>query len=237
MLVFRRQGFHRGAGDVGRVGENQIVAFAVQRVEQVGFDGVDVIFEAVVLDVVASDGQRILGEINGVDLGIREGQCHQDGQTAGAGAKIQGLGDVFGFFDPGGEAVFEQLGEVGARDDDPFIDVETMLAQPGLLCQVGSGQAFDDAPLQDVVHGQSLVFGELGVEEGVQPVQRQVKGVEDEPGGFVKGVVAAVTKIEARFTKAADGVAQPVPEGVQFVDGGVHAREDSRQNRRSSTPS
>ena len=46
----------------------------------------DVIFELVVGNIATGDGQRVRREINGIDLGIGEGESKQDGQAAGAGA-------------------------------------------------------------------------------------------------------------------------------------------------------
>ena len=46
----------------------------------------DAIFKLVIGNVATGDRQRILREINGIDLCIGKGEGEQDGQAAGAGA-------------------------------------------------------------------------------------------------------------------------------------------------------
>jgi hypothetical protein len=128
---------------------------------------------------------------------------------------------ALGIVDPGREAVFQQLGEVGARHDDALIDVETVGAEPGFLHQVGGGQAMHHALLQVGQQRQAFVFGQMGVEPGFERVAWQVQRGEHQPDGFVPGVVGAVAVEKSGLVEAADRPAQPVAEGDQFIGGAV----------------
>ena len=90
----------RGA-DVGRVAHDEIVAPTLQACEQIRLQQLDARFELVVGDVASRDLQRLGGDVHGIDLGLGERQRQHDGETAGAGAKIQRTLHSVGLGQPG----------------------------------------------------------------------------------------------------------------------------------------
>ena len=60
---------------------------------------------------------------------------------------------------------------------------------------------------------------QAGVEIGFEDVQRQVERVQDQIGGFVVGVVAAVAEKQPGFVETADGKAQKVAHGIEAGGG------------------
>ena len=106
-----------------------------------------------------------------------------------------------------------------AVNDDPLIDVEAVVAEPGLMRDVGRGNAFADAPADDFKHISALAAGQAGVHERFESVDWQVQGMQEEVGRFVPGVVAAVAEKQAGFAKAADRKAHHVAQGGKFVLG------------------
>jgi len=156
--------------------------------------------------------------------------------------QVEGIFHFVRRFNPGREILFEQIGEIGTRHDDAFIDIKAEFAQPRLARQVGRRQALGDALLENVVHSQAFGVRQPAIDKRLQPVVRQVQGVQDQPGRLVVGVVAAMAEEQVGFVEAADGVTQPVAQGDEFVekmvfDHGWFARSDCRVRRRSSTPS
>jgi photosystem II stability/assembly factor-like uncharacterized protein len=72
-------------------------------------------------------------------------------------------------------------------------------------------------PLDDAQYGRALVAGQAGVEKRLEPIERQVQAVQQQINRFVPGVVGAVSEEQSAFAEAADGKAQEVAHGAQFV--------------------
>ena len=225
VAVLRRQGAHGGGSDVGRIGNDEIVAAAVERREQVGTMQGDARIETVVGDIAARHRQGILGEIDGIDARAGESQSQQDGEAARAGAQVQGVLHRAGI-DPGREGVFhEQAGDVRARHDDALVDMEAVVAQPGFVSKIGGRNAFRDAPIDQRGHRFLLGSGEARIEKGLQAVWRQVQRMQYQPGRLVVGILRAVAEEQAGGVEAADCPAQHVAQREQF--GGDHRRSSA----------
>jgi hypothetical protein len=118
---------------------------------------------------------------------------------------------------PWGEAVAEQLVNKRARYDDAFVNIKIEIALPCLMGKVGGGDVFDCAAFQYCQHFFFLALQQLSIEVGLQRVQRQVEGMQDEVGGFVVRVVRAMPEKQTGIVETADGETQDVADGGQFL--------------------
>ena len=83
--------------------------------------------------------------------------------------------------------------------------------------QVGGRDAVLDAPVNDVQHLIALAAGQTRVEEWIKPVQRKVQRMQDQVGGFVIGVAAAVTEKKPGLIEAAHRETQVVAHRLQVM--------------------
>ena len=216
MQVFRRQCGDRFGIYVGRVRDDQVELATSQLGEGVGLDQFDAVSQVVIGDVALGDGESVVGEVNGGDFGIREGEGAQDGQAAGAGAQVEGGFDGPRVVDPRRQLLVEQFGDEGARHDDAVVDVETMFAEPGFVGQVGSWQALLATAPENIQQRFTLVRQQTGIEKRFEAVERQIQRVQREISRFVPGVVTAMAEKQAGGIEAADGVTKVVANGDQF---------------------
>ena len=107
----------------------------------------------------------------------------------------------------------QQFGDEGARHDHALVDIETMFAQPGLVGEIGGGQAFAHPAFDHRLHLFRFVMCKAGVEEGIEPVERQMQGVQDQIRRLIEGVVRAVAEKQLRLVEARHREAQPVAHG------------------------
>ena len=152
MLILFRQIGHVLFIDIRRIGDDQIVLQLRQIAEQVGADRRHVMDQAMGLHVVLGDGQRVRGNIHGVDFGFRESIGAGDGDAAAAGAHIKDMLRLM--VNQPGKLIVDQFANRGARDQHPLIDVKLMPAEPRFVGQIGDGNALvhaADHPLNDAV--------------------------------------------------------------------------------------
>ena len=81
--------------------------------------------------------------------------------------------------------------------------------------QIGCRDAFFDAPLDDAQYFAALAAGQMCIKKRLDPVQRQVQGVQDQVSGFVIGIAAAVTEKKSCLIEAAHRETQAVAHCVQ----------------------
>jgi hypothetical protein len=164
----------------------------------------------------------VLRDVDRVDQGVREGVGQHDRQAAGAGAQFEHVLDAVRIGHPGAELVRHQLGDEGARHQHALVDVEVVAAQPGFVGDVGGRHALADAALDHVQHLQHFLLQQAGVEEGLELVQRELEGVQDQVGGFVEGFGAAVAEEQLGSVETGDGVAQQVARRAEIGRGHGH---------------
>ena len=92
--VLGRQLLHRHRRDVRRIADDEVVALLRQVREEVGADQVDAVGEPVVGDVALRDGERVGGDVDRVDVGVRIGVREQDREAARAGAQVERRRDL-----------------------------------------------------------------------------------------------------------------------------------------------
>ena len=144
--VFGRQALHRHRGDVGRIADDRVVALLRQVGEQVGADQVDAVREPVVGDVALRDRQRVGRDVHRVDVGRGIGVREQDREAARARAQVERAMPPSrrrrrrARAPSGSSSAMNERGMMHA-----LVDIEAEIAEPGLVRQVGGGDALVDA--------------------------------------------------------------------------------------------
>jgi hypothetical protein len=151
--------------------------------------------------------QGIRRQVHRVHGGIREGFRQQDGQAAGAGAQVQGREDALRLREPGLEVLQDHGRQEGAGHDHPLVHVKTITVQPGLAGEVGRRDPLPDASFQDGGQTPALLGQQAGVQEGIQPVQGQVQGMQDQVSRLVVGIAGAMAEEQAGLVEAGHGEA------------------------------
>jgi hypothetical protein len=86
MPVLARQAPQGGAGDIGRIGDDEIVAPSRKRGEEVGLHQADAAAQPMAPDIDAGYRQRRGRGVGRVDAPRGEAACEQDGKAARSGA-------------------------------------------------------------------------------------------------------------------------------------------------------
>ena len=76
--ILGRKLLHRVRVDVGRIGQDQVVARIAERREQIAFEQRDPLLEIVLGDVDLCDLERLRREVDGVDPGVGKGPASQN---------------------------------------------------------------------------------------------------------------------------------------------------------------
>ena len=139
-----------------------------------------------------------------------------DGEAAAAGAEVEHTADLVAVACPRGDGLAELFVDEGAGDEYAFVYIKFEVALPGLAGEVGHGKAFVDAAFGQAEYGVDFFGQERGIEIGLEGVEREM---EDEVGGFVVGVIAAVAETEAGLVEAAGAKAQEVARGAEVLAG------------------
>ena len=136
--IFLRQFLHGDLVDIGRVGEDQVVALAFERREQIALIELDPAGEPLLVDIDARDLERVGREVDRIDLGILEHVGGENRDGAGPGAEVQHRLDRIRILDQreilAAEGIgIEQLADEGARDDHALVDIERDALHIGAL--------------------------------------------------------------------------------------------------------
>ena len=80
--------------------------------------------------------------------------------------------------------------------------------------------AFTDAAQNVVlIGGPGTGKTHLATAIGIEAIQRQIQRVQEEVGGFVPGVIGAMSEEELGFSEAADGKTHQIAQRAEFVLG------------------
>ena len=110
MPEFVGQSVHVLLVDIRRVTHDEFVASALERGEEIRLQRVHATFEAVAFDVDTGDIERVFGHVNRVDICVRKCLGDRNGDTATAGAEVDGPLHVVGD-KPGLESIGDELGK------------------------------------------------------------------------------------------------------------------------------
>ena len=174
--IFGRKGRQRLGADVGRIGDNEVVALAGVGGEQIGAQQRNALLQSIVAHIALGDGERILRDVARIDRRIRERQGRQNGQATRPRAKIQDRADgqriksqrplVAGR----SHVLAQQFADIGARHNGSLVDKEGVPLDPGLLRDIGGRLARGDAHFDGLAQGLALLRQQAGVEPGVELV-------------------------------------------------------------------
>src|SRR5689334_18374049 len=84
-----RQRAHALRIDIGRIGDNQVIALACKRGEEIAAMQCDAVFEPVIGHIARSDCECVLGDIDGINGGVGKMPRGQNSKAAGAGAEVE----------------------------------------------------------------------------------------------------------------------------------------------------
>jgi hypothetical protein len=226
VAVFRRQLRHGTRIDIGRVAQHQVVALALQRREEIAAMKRDAITEPMARNVAPRQRERTGRQVRGIDARPREGQRRQDGEAAGAGAKVEHVLDPARIADRQ-DAVRQHVANEGTRDQRPTIGVEANAVHVGRAHQVGRGQAQADAGVDQGEQPRALGRGRAQIQVWIEPVDRQTQRFQNQERRLVAGIGRAMAIGQPRSAKALDGEVEDFTEGVErgFVGSG-HAGLD-----------
>src|SRR5262245_6335137 len=100
--AFGRQAGHALGIDIGRVGDDEIVALVAKRREEIATVQRDAIVKGVIRNIAGSYSERIFGNVDGVDRGMGEMAGGEDRKAAAAGAEVEHACDIGGIADQRG---------------------------------------------------------------------------------------------------------------------------------------
>jgi peptide chain release factor 3 len=222
--VFRRQHRHLGGVDIGRVGENQVVAAARHRLPQVALQEGHAFLQPMLGDVDPGNRESVGGEFDGVDGGIGEDPGGQDRQRARAGAEVEHALDLLRLLDQGEIVAADEVGEEdladeGARHDHALVDGEGDALNIGAAGQIDGRLAALDPLVDDGGEPGPFRPGEPGVQPGVELVDGQTQRLQDQEGRLVQRRRRAMAIGQFRRVEAAHRMAEEIADGEQFVAG------------------
>ncbi len=214
LAIFRRQCPHHRLAYVGWIAQDQVVTSAGETGEQIGADQLQALRQLVFAHIAPCHGKRRTGDVDAIDLCTREGVRGNDGKAAGAGAQIQDCLRRLTWFQPRLQTRLQQFGDVRARHDDTFIDIEAVFAEPGFVSQVSGGNTFADAAREQLLRASRDVCGQRLVESCGEVFKRTTQRMHHQPGGFIIGVERAVAVGEAGAAKMSGSFGDQLSRGV-----------------------
>jgi len=186
---------HVGLVHIGRVAEDQVVLPTLEIREKVGLHELHSILDPMTLDIDPRHRQCVVGDVDGVNLRVRECARRRNCDAAAPRAEVDRAPHI-GLRNPGLKPVLDQFRNRGARHEHTFIHVETKAAEPRLVDEISQRQPLGDASRREVPDSVDLRVVEFTGVDGLGLVVRQAGLCEDEPCGLVPGIVRTVTVTE-----------------------------------------
>ena len=213
-MIFGGQGAPLGRADIGRIADDQVEAAVTQGGIQVRLHGPDPVRHVMTLDIDAGHGQGIVGNIDCVDLRVRERQCAGNGNAGAAGAKIQNAGHGLRI-QPGFEPLFDQFGDRRARHQYPFVHMEGQAGKQRFTRQIGQRLALGHPLFDQIQHPATLGGCQVGLEISAGQVVGQMQGMQHQGGRLVERAGGTMTEEHPAFGKATGSIAHIVAERDQ----------------------
>ena len=179
----------------------------------------DTLLQAVIFHVHGRHFQSVQADVHRVNLRRRIMRRHLDGQAAAAGAQIQRAVHQLGIFDPRRQRLAQKFVNKRTRHNHALIDIKIEIALPRVLRDIGNRHALFDAFAQFAQQFGFFIGQQRRVQIRFQHIQRQMQRVQDQIGGFVVGVVAAVSEHQPSLLKTAHGKTQEIAQRVQAAFG------------------
>ena len=222
--AFRRQTCHAFRIDIRRVGDDQIIAFAGNRRVQVAAMQRQAILKTKIRNIARGDGERVLGDIDRIDMRVRKGAAGENGQAAGTRTKLQHVFHRAGIVDQrrsfavsSAEMLFEQFADKGAWHDHAIVDIERQAAHVDLVDEVGGRLARADAAGNDVKDRARFARGHARGREAFELIGMKMQRFAHQKGGFRHRIGGAVRESQFRLVEAACRIANKVKQRQQFA--------------------
>jgi hypothetical protein len=103
--------------------------------------------------------QGVSRDIGSINSGARKVERKQDSETARASAQVKRASHRIRARNPRSQILLQQLGDVGARNDHAFVDIEPMFAQPCFPQEVCGWFSSPDSRIDERVDLARLVGG------------------------------------------------------------------------------
>ncbi|BAK12058.1 hypothetical protein PAJ_1978 [Pantoea ananatis AJ13355] len=201
MLILARQIVHIFRIDIGRIRHDQVVLHRREFAEQIGADRCDVVNQAVLFNILLGDRQRIVGNIHCIHFCVRKGIGAGNRNTAAAGAHVQNMSRFVR--DQTGKAVFNQFPNGRTGNQNPFINVKLMAAEPGFIREIGDRNALVHAANDALNNAMAFAGRKARVTHVFRDIQGQPQRGQDQLDSFVPGVICAVSVPDSGSRKAA----------------------------------
>src|SRR3990167_4293554 len=220
VVEFVRQRVHVVLVHIRRIGDDNVVGAAVQRLEQVGVDQVHLVFDTQVLHVLLRHVQRIFTQVHAVHQRIGEIAGAGDADATTASAQVEDAADIVAV-DPGFEVLLYQLGDGRTGNQYALVHLEGDAGEPAGAGEIGGGNAVHHAAV-DLV-GDALVFAgnQECILNPVVDVPGQVQRMQDDGDRFVPASIVAMAEGDALGVELRHGPADEIADNLQLVDGFV----------------
>ena len=233
VAAFRRQRRHALGVDIGRIGDDEVVALVRDRREEIAAQEGDALAEPVLAHIARRDFEGIRRNIDGIDGGVGKAHRGEHGERARSGAEIEHARDLVRVL-PGkavvaaGKSVAgDELAEIGTRHDHPLVDVKRDAGGIDASEEIGGRLAGRDPRFDEGEDARALGRGDPRRRKPFEPIGRQVQRFADDEGRLGHRIGGAVGEHELRFGKARHRIAHEIEHGdefhriVQVVSGGL----------------
>ena len=217
--VFRRQSLELTRPHVRRIRHDDIVGGAPERAEVIGLLEQYTAPETVGADVGARHLERRLRDIDRIDAGVRQRPRAGDGDAARARAEIEHPSHA-SRVDPRREAPLDQLRDRRAGHEHPRVDPDLEAREPGDAGQVGGRDAILDAPPDELRRARLRAGVDASPKEVRAAAIARPDCVQYQRGGFVPGIVGAVSEVHARARERPRGARDELAHGDGARGGG-----------------
>src|SRR5688572_25889365 len=114
------------------------------------------------------------------------------------------------------QIIAEQLRDECARNDHALVHVELVALQPGLVEQVGSGQALLHSPLDVLQQTIDLAVRQVRIGEKVEALQRELQRAHDDERRFLERIGLAMAKRKVGLVEARYRISQHIAKRPQI---------------------
>jgi len=206
----RREGGDLRGGDVGEVGDDEIVR-AGYGGEEVALDEADAVREGEAGGVLGGKGEGGWGDVDCVDLGVWPLGGESECDHAGAGAGVEDAGGFGGGEGGVGDEELDEVLRLGARDQGAFVAEEGAAMELGGAQEMLQGLA-GGAAFHEEAEGVEFAVAEGAVELEVEVDAFFCEDVRQE----VLGVQAWA--LDAVFLEITGGGGEDLLHGFQIAD-------------------
>ena len=166
------------------------------------------------LDITLCHLQCFRGDIDSIDLRMREIMRADNGDTATAGAEIEDRTHGIGFH-PGRKLRLDEFSNRRARYQHAIVDIEWHAGKPGLTDQIRRRYPLFETGTQQIDNGMAFLERQRGIQISRWHIGGQMQRMHHQHGRLVDGIVGAVTERELVLVEATGTPADKIAHGGQ----------------------